>query len=73
VIFFKYSKALGNDRPDIVSEIEKIIWDEIIDIAKGVQTVHDAASNIVDRIPEVYSHFDAEICQWFKPSTLRYS
>jgi len=64
---------LGNDRPKIVSEIERIIWEEIFETAKGLQTVYDAASNIVDRTPKFYDHFDDETSGWFMLSTLHYS
>jgi predicted amino acid-binding ACT domain protein len=63
---------LGNDRPKIVTQIEKIIWEEIMDIANGSQTVHDAAANIVERTPETYDHFDEDMRRWFMLCTLRY-
>jgi hypothetical protein len=61
---------LGNDRPKIVSEIETIIWEEILKTAKGIQTVHDAASKIIGRIPKYYDHLDADTCGWFMLSML---
>jgi hypothetical protein len=69
---WQYSKALGNDRPKIISEIETIIWQEILNIARGKKTVHDAASKIVERLPEYYEHFDADTRGWFMLSTLHY-
>jgi hypothetical protein len=44
-----------------VWEIEAIIWEELFDLAKGIRSVYDAASNIVERIPEFYEHLNADI------------
>ena len=42
--------------------MEKVIWKEIFDVAEGEQTVHEAASNIVEHISDVFEHVDAETC-----------
>ena len=57
---------LGNQHPKIVTEIETIIWEEIFDLANGMQTVHDAAFNVVNHIPTVYDHFQEDDRRWFK-------
>ena len=51
--------------PEIISRLENKIWNEIIDIANGTQSVYDAASRIVLSIPENFDHIDAETCDWF--------
>lgn len=67
---FKYSKALGNERPDVISEFEATIWQEIFKLANGGQTVHEAASNIVDNIPENFDNITTEAHDWFILSKL---
>jgi hypothetical protein len=54
----------------VLAEIEDILWEEIINIAKGIQTVEAAAVNIVRRTPEFYDHFDVDARQWFMLSAL---
>lgn len=63
---------LGNDCPKITFEIEGIIWEEILNVAKGMPTVHDAASNIIDRIPKIYDHLNDVTCGWFMLGMLYY-
>ena len=72
-IALQYSKSLGNCRSKIISDIETIIWEELFNIAQGMQTVQEAASKIMQCIPESYNHFDAEIYGWFMLSTLHFS
>ena len=63
-------KALGNKRPKIISDVEKVIWKEIFDVAEGEQTVHKAASNIVENISDVFENVNAETRGWFMLSML---
>ncbi|KAF8813075.1 hypothetical protein BYT27DRAFT_7207231 [Phlegmacium glaucopus] len=65
-----YSKALGNGRPDIISKFEQFMWKELFSVAKGQQTIEDAATNIVEFIPDHFNDIGSDIRNWFslKPS-----
>lgn len=69
----QYSKALGNERPDIISQIEDTIWGELFRVARGLQTVREAASKIVANIPHDFDSVEAEMRSWFKLSMRFYS
>ena len=65
-IFTKqYSKCLGNDRPQIIVDIEKVIWEQLILIARGFQTVHQAADTIIGTFPATFDDVDPAIGRWF--------
>lgn len=46
------------------------MWEEIIGIAKGEQTVHEAVLKIVDCVPKVLDNVDSQTRGWFMLSTL---
>lgn len=61
----QYSKCLGNNRPTIIVEIEKEIWKQLFAIARGYQTVHQAADKIIEAFPASFDNVDPEIRKWF--------
>ncbi|KAF8810357.1 hypothetical protein BYT27DRAFT_7209606 [Phlegmacium glaucopus] len=64
-----YSKVLGNEHPHVISHFEKKIWEELINVALGYQTIYDAASNIVGFIPNTFNDVEPEIQSWFMLET----
>ena len=61
----QYSKCLGNERPTEILKLERVIWHEIFQIARGFQTVYDAAANIIKSLPDSFDHIDPNIRKWF--------
>lgn len=60
---------LGNEKPQIIEKVEKLIWDAVFALATGRLDPEKAAEHIVDSIPwiEVQAltqHSSA--CDWFK-------
>jgi hypothetical protein len=64
IIFVKYSKALGNAHPPVIRQIELVIWRELLRIARGITTVQEAGSIIVQAINEI-GDVDEAIRHWF--------
>ncbi|KAF8802305.1 hypothetical protein BYT27DRAFT_7261085 [Phlegmacium glaucopus] len=70
IAIIQYSKALGNKCPHVISDFEKKIWKELINVALGYQMIYDAASNLVGFIPNTFNNVEPEIRSWFMLETL---
>ena len=45
--------------------MERVIWQELLNVARGLQTVQMAAIKIVASIPEDLHNVDDDIKNWF--------
>lgn len=45
--------------------METIIWHELFQLARGLQTVYEAAANIVKSLPVNFDHIDSTMRKWF--------
>ena len=46
-------------------ETEALIWKELLKIARGMQTVHDAAKNIAGNMPKNLERINEDVRHWF--------
>lgn len=45
--------------------MERVIWQQLFEVAKGLKTVEDAAKSIVEAIPLSFDAVDSDIRSWF--------
>lgn len=61
----QYSKALGNKRHKIIADVERLIWQELFNVARCLKTIEDAAEAIFKSIPSSFEDVDEETRSWF--------
>jgi hypothetical protein len=65
---FKFSKALGNQKPAIITQVEKAIWLALFKIAEGTMQPYMALRSLSETLPwEDIERMNVEELQWFKP------
>ena len=67
----KYTKELGNDKPKLLLDIEKLIWKIVLDMSWGNKDVRTALSDFLTAVPwdEIHNLGDKDVVRhWFMPS-----
>ncbi|KAF9035862.1 hypothetical protein BJ165DRAFT_1533349 [Panaeolus papilionaceus] len=67
----EYSLKLGNNKPDILLRVERIIWTTFFSVLNHEMALHDAMNSLVKKIPWVeLENASPEIRAWFDLSCL---
>jgi len=69
----KYMKELGNDKPKLLMDIEKLIWKMVMDISRGDKDVRAALAEFLRVAPwgEIQRLSDDDpVRRWFMPSEI---
>jgi hypothetical protein len=48
--FLQLSKLLGNDKPDVLVKIERLLWECLIAIATGKEHIYKAMNNFISKV-----------------------
>lgn len=66
-------KELGNDKPKLLMDIEKLIWKMVMDISRGNKDVRAALTEFLGAAPwdEIQCLSDDDtVRRWFMPSEI---
>ncbi|EDR12054.1 uncharacterized protein LACBIDRAFT_314223 [Laccaria bicolor S238N-H82] len=65
---FLTGKALGNQKPSLLIEVEKLLWKVLLNVAQGKIAAWNALEQFLIEVPwGRLQQANEEICGWFKP------